>query len=116
MNKAFLPEYYEIHTIIFDFDGVFTDNKVVVSENGNESVICNRADGLGLDLLRLFKEKNNWELDLFIVSTESNLVVKKRSEKLKLPCFQGVRNKLDFLKDYLQSRKKKGSRGNNLSW
>ena len=37
--------------IFFDFDGVFTDNKVLVSEEGKESVLCSREDGMGIGLL-----------------------------------------------------------------
>ena len=36
----------------FDFDGVFTDNKVILNENGRESVICNRNDGIGIKILK----------------------------------------------------------------
>ena len=101
MKKYCLPKYDTFHTIIFDFDGIFTNNKVFVSEHGIESVMCDRSDGLGLDLLRIFKEKYEWDLDLFVISTEKNVVVKKRTEKLKIACFYGIGNKLSFLKNYL---------------
>ena len=35
--------WQEFHTLIFDFDGVFTDNKVYIDETGKEIVRCNRA-------------------------------------------------------------------------
>ncbi|MBI4733811.1 MAG: hypothetical protein HY779_03200 [Rubrobacteridae bacterium] len=35
--------------IVFDFDGVFTDNRVMVLQDGTEGVLCSRADGFGLD-------------------------------------------------------------------
>jgi 3-deoxy-D-manno-octulosonate 8-phosphate phosphatase KdsC-like HAD superfamily phosphatase len=38
--------------IVFDFDGVFTDNLVIVDEVGKESVICSRADGLWIGILK----------------------------------------------------------------
>ena len=40
--------------IIFDFDGVFTDNMVYVLEDGSEAVRCNRSDGFGLQKLKKF--------------------------------------------------------------
>ena len=40
-----------VHTLIFDFDGVFTDNSVFINEIGQESVVCDRRDGLGINLL-----------------------------------------------------------------
>jgi len=47
-----MPGPADLHTIVFDFDGVFTDNKVWVDRDGRESVRCDRADGLALDFLR----------------------------------------------------------------
>ena len=52
MNKLSLPNFENIHTIIFDFDGVFTDNKVLVSQDGSEFVSCSKEDSLGLDILK----------------------------------------------------------------
>ena len=41
----------KIKAIAFDFDGVFTDNRVGISETGQEFVHCDRSDGLGLQQL-----------------------------------------------------------------
>ncbi len=41
-----------IALVVFDFDGVFTDNRVYVLEDGREAVACNRGDGMGLSMLR----------------------------------------------------------------
>ena len=98
-----IPHWRDINTIVFDFDGIFTDNNVYIDQYGIESVRCNRSDSLGLNLLEDFKNKNNWELDYFILSTESNSVVKERSKKLKIKCYNGVDNKLDFLTNYFKS-------------
>ena len=42
----------KIQLFVYDFDGVFTNNKVFVDENGKESVICNKSDGLAVGLIR----------------------------------------------------------------
>ena len=42
--------FKNIKAVVFDFDGVFTDNRVIVSEDGKESVLCNRSDGFGLEI------------------------------------------------------------------
>lgn len=76
-----------VRLIAFDFDGVFTDNTVYVSQDGIESVRCWRSDGLGLARLRAVG------VQAFIISTEANPVVSARAQKLKLPCKQGVRDK-----------------------
>lgn len=77
----------KVRLIAFDFDGVFTDNTVYVSEDGVETVRCWRSDGLGLARLR------NVGVQAFIISTEANPVVSARAHKLKLPCKQGVEDK-----------------------
>ena len=104
LNKKKFPSWKDISTIIFDFDGVFTDNKVFVDQNGTEFVRCDRSDGLGIDLLKKFKEKMNWELDYFIVSTEKNKVVTERASKLKIECYQNVNNKREFISNLLKNK------------
>ena len=44
--------FKKIKLLVLDFDGVLTDNKVLVNEKGEESVFCNRSDGLGIELLK----------------------------------------------------------------
>ena len=87
----------DLHTIIFDFDGVFTDNYVYVDNKGNESVRCSRADSYGITLLNQYIEKANHRVDIFVLSTEFNEVVQKRCEKMRIKCNTGVRNKDEFL-------------------
>jgi 3-deoxy-D-manno-octulosonate 8-phosphate phosphatase (KDO 8-P phosphatase) len=96
------PTLDAIHTIVFDFDGVFTDNKVYINQDGSESVRCDRGDGLAFDLVRAFQKKKTLP-DFFILSKESNPVVLKRAKKMKLDCFHGIGNKLEFMKDYFQT-------------
>lgn len=80
--------------IVFDFDGVFTDNAVYVAEDGTETVRCSREDSLGINMLQARG------LPMFILSTESNAVVTARAKKMKLNAFQDCRNKREFLEDY----------------
>ena len=53
------------HTIVFDFDGVITDNFVYIDENSIESVRVSRADGYAIDLLRKFQKKNLKDCEIF---------------------------------------------------
>ena len=104
MNKNKLPSVNEIHTIVFDFDGVFTNNKVWVDQDGRESVCCDRSDGLDFDILRIFQRKNNLVLDIFILSKETNSVVASRAKKLKIDFYQGIDNKMLFIEKHLYKR------------
>ena len=57
-----LPD--KISAVVFDFDGVFTDNRVLVAQDGSESVACNRGDGWALAQLR------KTGLSLLVLSTK----------------------------------------------
>ncbi len=80
-----------LKSIIFDFDGVLTDNRVFCDSNGNEFVACSRADGLAFDILKKL------EFKLIILSTEKNPVVSARAKKLGVQVIQGASNKKDEL-------------------
>jgi YrbI family 3-deoxy-D-manno-octulosonate 8-phosphate phosphatase len=77
-----------VKLVVFDFDGVFTDNTVYVSQDGVESVRCWRSDGLGLAKLK------QAGVHSAVVSTETNPVVSARSRKLDMRCVQGCDDKL----------------------
>lgn len=86
-----------VDLIVFDFDGVLTDNRVLVIEDGKEAVLCNRADGLGFDMFRAA------DIPAAIVSTERNSVVARRAEKLRVPVLQNIADKKQALTDYCRS-------------
>lgn len=77
----------EIKLIVYDFDGVMTDNHVFVDENGKETVMVNRGDGWGVNMIRALGIRQ------VIISTEVNPVVEKRANKLKLDVIHGVEDK-----------------------
>lgn len=85
--------------VAFDFDGVFTDNTVYVSQDGSESVRCCRSDGFGLRRIAALG------VDAVIISTEKNPVVAERAAKLKIPCFHGCDDKLAVLLEQLRDRR-----------
>ncbi len=76
-----------VRMIVFDFDGVFTDNAVYVLDDGRELVRCSRLDGLGL------RKLERLGVATLILSSEENPVVSARSRKLRIPCIQGCRDK-----------------------
>ena len=86
--------YSKIKLLVYDFDGVMTDNHVYVSQDGAEMAMCHRGDGLGVGIIR------DLGIDQVIISTEVNPIVAKRAEKLKLPVVHKVKDKAQALKDY----------------
>lgn len=83
----------QIKLVVFDFDGVFTDNTVYVSEDGKESVRCWRSDGIGL------RKLDKLGIASAIISTEANNVVVERSKKLHIRCIHNCSDKLTALNE-----------------
>lgn len=92
-DRVNLPD---IDLLVFDFDGVLTDNRVLVLEDGREAVICNRSDGLAFDTFRARG------LPVLIMSTEKNRVVSARAEKLKVQVLQAIADKGQAIDEYCQ--------------
>ncbi|MGK7872271.1 MAG: SIS domain-containing protein [Xenococcaceae cyanobacterium] len=88
----------QVKLLILDFDGVLTDNRVLVSQDGTESVWCNRGDGWGIARL---KEKG---IEILVLSTETNQVVRTRCQKLGIDCIHGCDDKLAALKQIVGER------------
>jgi YrbI family 3-deoxy-D-manno-octulosonate 8-phosphate phosphatase len=85
---------YPVRLFIYDFDGVMTDNRVLVGEDGKESVFCNRSDGLAVAIIK------GRGIPQVIISTETNKVIAVRSAKLDIPVIQGVRDKKETMLSY----------------
>jgi N-acylneuraminate cytidylyltransferase len=85
--------------IVMDFDGVFTDNRVIVMQDGTEAVICDRSDGWGISRLR------ELGIPMVVISTEANPVVDARCRKLGLECIHGVSDKREVLEQWLRKRR-----------
>lgn len=91
-----MPE--RVDMVIFDFDGVMTDNRVWVDQDGREMVAANRSDSMGLNALR----KSG--IQAIVISTETNPVVAARCRKLKIEHVQGVEDKATLLRNILAER------------
>lgn len=96
-RRAF-PE--KVSMLLMDFDGVITDNRVWVDENGHEMIAAYRSDSLGINHLR---EKTG--IEVMVVSREVNSVVAARCKKMGIPCLQAVTDKGSALKKLFEERK-----------
>ncbi len=88
-----LPE--KLAALVLDFDGVFTDDKVIVLQDGREAIVASRSDGWGISQLK------KTGLPILILSREVNPVVQARADKLGLPCLHGVEEKWEILSHWL---------------
>lgn len=91
-----LPD--DVRLVVFDFDGVMTNNRVLTLDDGKEGVVCNRADGAGVAMLK------DVGIEVMVLSSEVNSVVSRRCEKLRISCLQGVRNKSEELQRSIAER------------
>ncbi|MEG3614542.1 acylneuraminate cytidylyltransferase [Isoptericola haloaureus] len=87
----------DVDVLVTDFDGVHTDDHVIVTQDGQESVRVGRDDGMGVSLLRRAGTR------VVILSTEVNPVVSARGRKLGVEVLQGIGDKEIALRDWLES-------------
>jgi len=92
-------KFDNIKLMILDFDGVLTDNRVMISEEGNEFVLCSRFDGIGI------KKLKDIGIITIIVSTEKNPVVSARAKKLNISCYQSIDNKGECIEKIMKEFK-----------
>jgi YrbI family 3-deoxy-D-manno-octulosonate 8-phosphate phosphatase len=88
----------DVDALVTDFDGVHTDDSVLVGQDGAEFVTVNRGDGMGVGLLR------KAGVPVLILSTETNSVVSARAAKLGVEVRQGVGDKAAVLRAWTEAR------------
>ncbi len=89
----------KIDLIVYDFDGVMTNNTVIVSEDGKECVICNRDDGWAIKKIR-----EELKIEQLILTAETNSVIKHRARKLDIECVGGIFDKALWLTRFCMIR------------
>lgn len=88
-----------VKLLILDFDGVLTNNKVYTAQDGVESVMCDRGDGLGLEYLKKYTD-----VEVLILSREKNPVTLARAKKLGVECISGIESKWEILQAEIKKR------------
>lgn len=88
----------EVELLVLDFDGVLTDDRVLVDQDGKEAVFCHRGDGMGIERLR------RAGVEVAVLSKEKNPVVAARCGKLGILCHQGFDDKLPKLRELAAER------------
>jgi len=96
INQPKINSLNNVELIVYDFDGVLTDNNVILSEDGIESVKVNRSDGLAVSIIKSLGIKQ------LILSKETNKVVSTRAVKLGIPVIRGIDNKKGTLISYCE--------------
>jgi len=86
----------QVTHLFLDFDGVMTDDRVWVDQDGRECVAASRSDGLGLEILR-----HKTQIRVMVISKETNPVVAARCKKLDLEVVQDVSDKAEILQAFI---------------
>jgi YrbI family 3-deoxy-D-manno-octulosonate 8-phosphate phosphatase len=96
--RRIMPEKIEL--VIFDFDGVFTDNRVWTGQDGKETVASHRSDSVRFSELR---EKG---VEMLILSSEPNPVVEARANKVKVEVIHGIgwQDKVRVMREVLEKK------------
>lgn len=98
LNKRPNISKADIRLVVYDFDGVLTDNKVLVFSDGKEAVFCNRADGWAINQIKKFG------IPQVIFSTETNKIVMVRARKLGLPARIAIKDKKSELISFCKNK------------
>ena len=81
-KRRSMPQKIEL--IISDFDGVITDNRVWVDQDGRETVAAFRSDSVRVRDMRAIG------IEVIILSSEVNRVVEARAKKMGVEAIHGV--------------------------
>ena len=86
-----------ITTVIFDVDGVLTDGRIIMDDDGRELKFFNVRDGHGIVLL------HRAGLSSMIITGRRSKVVERRAKELRIPkVYQGVHNKLGLFEEIVE--------------
>ena len=99
LMKRPMPE--NIYLIICDFDGVITDNRVWVDQDGTETVAAYRSDSVRV------KDLHAIGIEVMILSSEPNRVVEARARKMGVEAIHGIalHDKGRVMRDVLAQKK-----------
>ena len=74
----------KIKIVVFDFDGVFTDNSVYTTEDGKEIIKNSKYDSMGISKANRRQNFDLHKVPYIVFSSETNDTVTKRCEKIKI--------------------------------
>lgn len=100
MIKNYKELLKHITTLIFDYDGVFTDGKVIITENGAQLRTANVKDGYALQLAR----KNGFRIAVISGGTSEAVIARMKSLNVN-DVFIKVDHKITVFKNYLLQNK-----------
>ena len=87
----------QIKLVILDVDGVMTDGRIVIDDNGVESRNFDVKDGMGVVVMMLSG------MEVAIITSKKSAAVRRRAEELKIKRFhEGIKKKTEPYEEMLE--------------
>lgn len=87
----------DVKLVILDVDGVMTDGRIVIDDNGVESRNFDIKDGLGMVALQMLG------IEVAIITSKKSVAVANRAQELKIKRFyEGVKKKTEPYEEILK--------------
>ncbi len=100
MNLSKKLDFKDIEILVFDVDGILTDGKIYLSENGIETKTFFAHDGAGMKLAKKFGLKTG------MISARTSNAASIRSKELGVDFYiEGCKDKYNALKPILEKHK-----------
>ena len=88
-----------VNLLVLDVDGVMTDGKIIIDDNGREIKNFDVKDGHGLKILM------RYDIDVVLLTGRKSAVVEHRARDLGIrEVHQGILNKLEVFEEIVQKR------------
>lgn len=103
LDEKIREKIKRIKLLILDVDGVLTDGKVIIDDEGKETKHFNVRDGHGLKMLM------RYGIEIVFLTGRRSMVVERRARELGISeVHQGAKNKLSFYSEIVERRKLAG--------
>lgn len=90
----------DVKLVILDVDGVMTDGRIIIDDNGVESRNFDIKDGFGVIALQMLG------IEVAIITSKKSATVAKRAQELKIKrYYEGVKKKTDPYEEILNDMK-----------
>ncbi len=97
-DQDLIERIKRIRLLVLDVDGVMTDGRLIIGDDGQEYKNFHARDGLGMSMLR----KSG--VDIAIITARTSNVVKKRATELGIEhLYQGRREKLPAYRELCEA-------------
>lgn len=98
MNKSLKDKIKKVKLLVLDVDGILTDSRIIVDDQGREIKHFNVQDGFGIVLFQRLGFK------AAIISARGSMAVKARAKDLKISSvYLNARNKLKVYKQLVRN-------------